>query len=117
MLRILNSILAVVICILSVFLYQLKYESRQLDKRAKDVTQKISEERDTIAVLRAEWSLLIRPERVEKLAQQHLGLKTLNAKQVVTEDFLKQHFSQNTQLKDDDIEDEISLGVHQIIKP
>lgn len=90
MLRFINAILIVTVCILTVFLYQLKYESRQLDKRAKDLVQKIADERDTIAVLRAERSLLIRPERVEKLARKHLGLKTLDAKQIKTMEFLKQ---------------------------
>lgn len=101
MLRFINAILIVTVCILTVFLYQLKYESRQLDKRAKDLVQKIADERDTIAVLRAERSLLIRPERVEKLARKHLGLKTLDAKQIKTMEFLKQQQDDFSQVVED----------------
>lgn len=88
MLRFINIILLILIGVLTVFLYQLKYEARQLDRRAKELVQQISDERDTISVLKAEWSLLTEPERIQKLAKQHLGLKTINPKQIVTHDWL-----------------------------
>ena len=43
-------------------------------------------ERDAIAVLRAEWSLLNRPERIERLAKKYLKLAPAKPLQLVTVD-------------------------------
>ena len=60
---------------LAAVIYQVKYESRELDQSVSSLQQKIAEERDVIAVLRAEWSHLNRPARLERLARAHLGLR------------------------------------------
>jgi hypothetical protein len=39
-----------------------------------------------LAVLRAEWSLLNRPERIERLAQKYLKLAPIQPRQLVTLD-------------------------------
>ncbi len=41
----------------------------------------IREQRDAIAVLRAEWAKLDAPLRLQGLAERHLALKPLNATQ------------------------------------
>ena len=45
----------------------------------------ISEERESIKVLGAEWSSLTRPDRLQKLAQENLKLQTVTASQFVSE--------------------------------
>jgi cell division protein FtsL len=70
-------------------LYELKYETRQLDKEAFRINREIDKERETIAILRAEWSYLTRPERIETLADQLLHLHPANVDQIVTESQFK----------------------------
>ncbi len=89
MLRIVNTILLVFVGALIVLLYQLKYESRQLEERKHQLARDIEQERDKIAVLRAEWSLMSRPERIERLAKKHLGLQSAQTEQTVTKEWLK----------------------------
>lgn len=56
----------------AVWAYSIKYETiRQTEELAR-LEREISRERDLIAVLRAEWAFLNRPDRVEALADAHL---------------------------------------------
>ena len=64
----------------------MKYQTRALDAEIATIGKEIEAERDGIAVLRAEWSLLNRPERIERLAKKHLKLAPSDPRQVVTVD-------------------------------
>ena len=82
--RVFNLLLVGCVITLAFVIYELKYESRALEQRVADVRQSIRTERDAVAVLRAEWSHLNRPKRIERLARKHLGLKPLKASQYLT---------------------------------
>lgn len=82
--RVVNFLLISCVVAFSFVIYQLKYETRALDQRAEELRGSIRAERDAVAVLRAEWSHLNRPERVERLARKHLGFKPLKANQILT---------------------------------
>lgn len=86
MLRFVNICLVLGLVALAYVIYQVKYEARGLDAEIASIGKKIDEERDAIAVLRAEWSLLNRPERIERLAQKYLKLAPAKALQLVTVD-------------------------------
>ena len=86
MLRFVNICLVLGLVALACVIYQVKYESRALDAEIASLTEKIDEERDAIAVLRAEWSLLNRPERIERLAKKYLKLAPAKPSQLVTLD-------------------------------
>lgn len=47
---------------------------QQAEERLAVIDAEIQKERDTIHMLNAEWEYLNRPERLEKLAQEFLGL-------------------------------------------
>jgi cell division protein FtsL len=84
MLRFVNICLVLGLVALAYVIYQVKYESRGLDAEIASLGKRIDEERDALAVLRAEWSLLNRPERIERLAQKYLKLAPAKPSQLLT---------------------------------
>ena len=82
--RFLSVLLVGGLVALAVVIYEVKYETRSLQQREAQLRLQLEEERDAIAVLRAEWSHLNRPERLARLARKHLGLKPMGARQMVT---------------------------------
>jgi cell division protein FtsL len=86
MLRFVNTCLLLGLLALAYVIYQVKYETRALDAEIATIGKDIEAERDAIAVLRAEWSLLNRPERIERLAKKHLKLGPSDPGQLVTVD-------------------------------
>jgi cell division protein FtsL len=86
MLRFVNICLVLGLAALAYVIYQVKYEARALDEQIASLSKEIESERDGIAVLRAEWSLLNRPERIERLAAKYLKLAPPQPRQLVTLD-------------------------------
>jgi cell division protein FtsL len=86
MLRFVNVCLVLGLVAIAYVIYQVKYETRALDAQILSLNKKIEEERDAISVLRAEWSLLNRPERIERLAKKYLKLEPAKPSQLVTVD-------------------------------
>ena len=83
MLRFVNICLVLGLGALTLVIYQTKYAARGLDERIIVLNKQIETERDAVAVLRAEWSLLNRPERIERLAKKYIKLVPPHAKQLV----------------------------------
>ncbi len=74
MLRFFNICLSLALVVLAYVIYEVKYDTRSLDVDIASLSKDIEAERDSVAVLRAEWSLLNRPERIERLAEKYLDL-------------------------------------------
>lgn len=83
MLRFVNICLVLGLVGLAYVIYQAKYEAHALDERIVVLNRELETERDALAVLRAEWSLLNRPERIERLAKKYLRLVPPRAQQLV----------------------------------
>jgi len=99
MLRFVNICLVLGLVALAYVIYQVKYQSRALDAEIVTLGKQIDEERDGIAVLRAEWSLLNRPERIERLAQKYLKLAPARPTQLVTIDTVSDRAFDRTRLE------------------
>jgi cell division protein FtsL len=99
MLRFVNICLVLGLVALAYVIYQVKYEARALDEEIASLGKQIDEERDALAVLRAEWSLLNRPERVERLAQKYLKLAPAQPRQLVTVDTVSDRDFDRTRLE------------------
>jgi hypothetical protein len=61
--------------VVSYGLYELKYKVQGLERHYTDLSRELLEEQDAVHVLKAEWSYLSRPYRVQKLANRFLPLQ------------------------------------------
>ncbi len=80
--RVLNIIFAAALVLAAAYVYKIKFESTVQAERVAKLRAEIVRERDAIAALRAEWSQLDNPARVQALAQRHLALKPLDPTQI-----------------------------------
>lgn len=65
-------------------LFEIKHEVQALEEQLLRAERRIRNERETIEVLRAEWSFLNQPARIERLAREHLGLVPVSPDQIVS---------------------------------
>ena len=79
--RILHLLVIGVLVFAAAYVYRIKMESTERTERVLRLRAQIREERDAIAVLRAEWTKLDAPLRLQGLVERHLTLKPLNATQ------------------------------------
>lgn len=86
--KFINACLVLAVLVSAFFLYSLEHSTRGYERQIAKLKSGISEERESIKVLGAEWSSLTRPDRLQKLAQEHLQLKTVTASQFVSEEEL-----------------------------
>jgi hypothetical protein len=64
-------------------LFQVSYRVQSLEEELSQVNRDILRERETIHVLRAEWSYLNEPSRLAELSRRHLTLAPLSASQMI----------------------------------
>lgn len=83
MLRLLTVTVFAATLVVTGVLYKLKYDTRALQLETVQLRKQIEAERDQVAVLKAEWSMLTQPERVDLFADS-LGLKPLSPKQIMS---------------------------------
>jgi hypothetical protein len=79
--RILHLLVIGVLVFAAAYVYRIKMESTDRTERVLRLHAEIREQRDAIAVLRAEWARLDAPLRLQGLAERHLPLKPLAATQ------------------------------------
>lgn len=81
--RILNVIAVVSLVGAAVYVYRIKYDATAHSEQVSKLKRQISAEKDSIAVLKAEWAFLARPDRVQAFAEKHLELKPLQRQQTI----------------------------------
>ena len=67
----------------ALYAYSIKYETTLEAEQLQKLKAKAQRERDAIAVLKAEWQFLNRPDRLQALADRHLDLQPLTINQIV----------------------------------
>ncbi len=80
--RILHLFVIVALVVAAAYVYDIKFESTLQAERVAKLRGEIRRERDAVAALRAEWAKLDSPARIQALAQRHLQLQTMDARQV-----------------------------------
>jgi hypothetical protein len=79
--RILHLLVIGALIFAAAYVYRIKMESTARTERVLKLHAEIREQRDAIAVLRSEWAKLDAPLRLQGLAERHLPLKPINARQ------------------------------------
>ena len=69
---------------LSLTLFMVKYQVQDLEEELVGLNRAITEDRQAIHVLKAEWSHLNEPSRLKKLSERYLGLGPVATDQVGT---------------------------------
>jgi len=76
-LRLLNLIVIGALVLAAAYVYRIKFDSAAQAEKLAKLRGEVRHERDEIAALRAEWSQLDNPERIETLAKRYLKLKPI----------------------------------------
>lgn len=75
--RLINILLFLVLLVGAFWLYQVKHEAKETERQIADLQRQIQEEKEALLLLKAEWSYLNRPDRVQELTERfakQLGL-------------------------------------------
>ncbi len=84
--RIVNILLVVLMIIGAAAVYDMKYEAEIAAERVADLRAQVVREREEISLLKAEWSLLNQPARLQKLVDryhQFLELEPVDVRQIL----------------------------------
>ncbi len=68
----------------ALFLFHIKQEVREMEEELGIAQRNILRHQEAIQVLRTEWSYLNRPARIAELAERHLDMQQLLARQFVS---------------------------------
>ena len=79
--RILNLCVLMLLVAAAAYVYEIKFESTLRAERVAKMRGDIQRERDAIAALRAEWTTLENPARIQGLARRHLRLRPADSTQ------------------------------------
>ncbi|HEY7459169.1 MAG TPA: hypothetical protein VH765_10480 [Xanthobacteraceae bacterium] len=82
MLRVLHVLSILFLVGAAVAVYKLKYESTYDAQRVAKLRNEIRVERERLSTLKAEWSRLASPQRIQELAARHLGMKPLEVARI-----------------------------------
>jgi hypothetical protein len=86
--RLLNLVVVAALVLAAAYVYKVKFESTLQAEHVAKLRADIRRERDAIAALRAEWSQLDSPARIQGIVRRHLALKPIDANQIDTFDRL-----------------------------
>ena len=67
----------------AVYVYKIKYDTMALTSEVARLNKMIAAEQDKIGFLKAEWQVLNRPDRLQKLVDANLDLVPLSTQQIV----------------------------------
>ena len=79
--RIIHFLVVCALVYAASYVYRIKMDSTTRTERVSRLQAQVREQREAIAVLRAEWARLDAPQRLRILAERHLKLKPIEARQ------------------------------------
>jgi hypothetical protein len=94
MLRLVHVLVVAALVFAAADVYKIKFDSTLQAERVAKLRAEVRRERDAIAALRAAWSELDNPERLQALARRHLALKPIDISQYDALDRLPERLPQ-----------------------
>lgn len=82
MIRFLHIVAITVLIASAAYAYRIKYDTLYYAEEVQKLKGKLARERDAIAVAKAEWSLLTRPDRLQRIVDQNLDLQVMSVNQL-----------------------------------
>ena len=86
--RLLNLLVIAALILAASFVYKIKFDSTLQAEKVGKLASELRRERNAIANLRAEWSRLDTPARIQGLADRHLKMRPIVSSQFDTLDRL-----------------------------
>jgi hypothetical protein len=86
--RLLNILVIGALILAASFVYKIKFDSTLQAERVGKLASELRRERNVIATLRAEWSRLDTPDRIQGLAERNLKMRPIVSSQFDTLDKL-----------------------------
>lgn len=82
MIRLLHILAIAGLIASALYAYSIKYQTIYYAEQVAKLKSQVQKERDAIAVVRAEWQYLNRPDRLQAMAERHLDLQPLGIAQL-----------------------------------
>jgi hypothetical protein len=82
MMRVMNICVIAALVAAAAYVYKIKFESTRQVERVAKIRMEIRREQDAVAALRAEWSALDNPVRIQDLSNRHLALQPIDPRQL-----------------------------------
>ena len=77
MFRIVNILLVCLLMLSAAAVYDMKYEAELAEEHLVKLEREIEQERQSISLLKAEWSVLSQPGRLQDLVERHAAILQL----------------------------------------
>ena len=84
MIRPATLLIALLAVSLSLTMFMVKYQVQDMEDQLLGLNRSITDDRQAIHVLKAEWSYLNEPSRLKILAERYLGMTAIDSRQVGT---------------------------------
>lgn len=114
-----NKIYLVTLVILAccVFaLFQIKFRVQNLHREVKELERMLEHEKNSMHVLKAEWTYLNQPERLQRLAEKFLNLSELRVDQIMLAEKDKIIVAQQKEQKFNQVNNASIIGNGQLVR-
>lgn len=82
MIRLIHLIAITLLIGSAAYAYSTKYETLYYAESLAKLKAKVQRERETVAIAKAEWAMLTRPDRLQRIVDKHLDLQPMNIGQL-----------------------------------
>ena len=117
MLRAFNACLVLAVLSAAYVLYSLEHSIRGVERQIARSNAAIATEKETIGLLNAEWSSLVRPERLQRLSEQHLPFRRISPDQIVKIDELAARIPGHVRMKGGELKHLMKRAVADLLPP